>query len=79
MESRVELAVLDSTAPTTLVDMTRLIVRRTPLFTDYTKLKSSYYEAVSSKLEDDLLCFANKTPKSSLNDWRLEKGKKGGL
>lgn len=70
METRVELAVLDSTVPTTLVDMTRLIVRKTPLYTNYNQLKSQYHCAVSTKLEDNLSNYITDGIKTTLNDWR---------
>lgn len=70
METRIELAVLDSTVPTTLVDMTRLIVRKTPLYSHYDQLKSQYYSAVSIKLEDNLSNYVTDGIKSTLNDWR---------
>jgi hypothetical protein len=70
METRIELAVLDSIIPTTLVDMTRLIVRKTPLYTSYNQLKSQYHSAVSAKLEENLVNYMNDGAKSLLNDWR---------
>lgn len=70
METRVELAVLDSTVPTTLVDMTRLVVRKTPLYVHYDQLKSQYHSAVSIKLEDNLSNYITDGIKTTLNDWR---------
>ncbi|CAO3630967.1 unnamed protein product [Mucor fragilis] len=71
METKVEIAVLDSTVPTTLVDMTRLIVRKTPLFNSYHQLKSQYHAAVASKLEDNFASFANDSSATvnNMNDW----------
>ncbi|CAO0793792.1 unnamed protein product [Mucor circinelloides] len=71
METKVEIAVLDSTVPTTLVDMTRLIVRKTPLFNSYHQLKSQYHAAVSSKLEDNFAAFVNdnNATVNNMNDW----------
>ncbi|KAL9557107.1 hypothetical protein MBANPS3_001564 [Mucor bainieri] len=71
METKVEIAVLDSTVPTTLVDMTRLIVRKTPLFTSYHQLKSQYHTAVASKLEDNFANFVNdnNATVNNMNDW----------
>ncbi|KAI9359035.1 hypothetical protein BD770DRAFT_320178 [Pilaira anomala] len=69
METKIEIAVLDSTLPTTLVDLTRLIVRKTPLYADYHQLKSQYYTAMSSKLEDNLLNYMNDGVNITLNDW----------
>ncbi|KAI8076621.1 uncharacterized protein B0P05DRAFT_133657 [Gilbertella persicaria] len=66
METRIELAVLDSIEPTTFVDMTRLIVRKTPLYKQYQQLKLQYH-AFSSKLEENLVPFTSE--KSHLNDW----------
>lgn len=70
METKIEIAVLDSALPTTLVDLTRLIVRKTPLYADYQQLKSQYYTAMSSKLEDNLLNYINDGVNITLNDWR---------
>ncbi|KAI8373900.1 hypothetical protein BD560DRAFT_90525 [Blakeslea trispora] len=71
MQTKLELAVLDSIEPTTLVDMTRLIVRRTPLYTAYDQLKQQYHTLIASKLEESLAQFTSGTPlaKSHLNDW----------
>lgn len=70
METRIESAVLDSTVPTTLVDMTRLIVRKTPLYNSYSQLKSQFDLAVSSKLEENLTNYVNDGSKTTLNEWR---------
>lgn len=71
METRIELAVLDSIVPTTLVDMTRLIVRKTPLYTSYNQLRSQYKSAISAKLEENLVSYINDgEAKTVLNDWR---------
>lgn len=70
METRIESAVLDSTVPTTLVDMTRLIVRKTPLYNSYNQLKSQFDLAVSSKLEENLTNYINDGSKTTLNEWR---------
>ncbi len=70
METRIELAVLDSILPTTLVDMTRLVVRKTPLYNNYNQLKSQYYSAVSTKLEENLTNYINDGTKATLNEWR---------
>lgn len=70
METRIESAVLDSTVPTTLVDMTRLIVRKTPLYNNYNQLKSQFDLAVSSKLEENLTNYINDGSKTTLNEWR---------
>lgn len=67
MEPRIELAVLDSIVPTTLVDMTRLVVKRTPLYSQYQQLRKSYQAAVFSKLENDVL---QRHSKLQMNDWR---------
>lgn len=67
MEPRIELAVLDSIVPTTLVDMTRLVVKRTPLYNQYQQLRQSYQAAVFSKLENDVL---QRHSKLQMNDWR---------
>ncbi|EIE86623.1 hypothetical protein RO3G_11334 [Rhizopus delemar RA 99-880] len=66
MEPRIELAVLDSIVPTTLVDMTRLVVKRTPLYNQYQQLRQSYQAAVFSKLENDVL---QRHSKLQMNDW----------
>lgn len=73
METRIEIAVLDSTVPTTLVDLTRLIVRKTPLYSNYDQLKSQYHCAMSSKLEDNLVNYIIEGSSITLNDWRYEK------
>jgi hypothetical protein len=71
MDTKVEIAVLDSTVPTTLVDMNRLIVRKTPLYKTYNQLRAYYHAAVSSKLEENLVNYISDTNTSSnLNDWR---------
>lgn len=69
METRIELAVLDSILPTTLVDMTRLIVRKTPLYSNYNQLKSQYNSAVTVKLEENLTNYINDGAKATLNEW----------
>ncbi|CAO3631329.1 unnamed protein product [Mucor hiemalis] len=69
METRIESAVLDSTVPTTLVDMTRLVVRKTPLYNSYSQLKSQFDLAVSSKLEENLTNYVNDGSKTTLNEW----------
>jgi hypothetical protein len=71
MDTKVEIAVLDSTVPTTLVDMTRLIVRKTPLFNSYDQLKLQYYTASSFKLEENFANFINdnNATVNNMNDW----------
>lgn len=71
MDTKVEIAVLDSTVPTTLVDMTRLIVRKTPLFNSYDQLKLQYYTASSFKLEENFANFINDNSATvnNMNDW----------
>ncbi|CEP14529.1 hypothetical protein [Parasitella parasitica] len=71
MATKVEIAVLDSTVPTTLVDMTRLIVRKTPLFGSYDALKSQYHACSASKLEENLVSFTNDSNAvvNNMNDW----------
>lgn len=67
---KLELAVLESTLPTTLVDVTRLIVRKTPLYHGYNHLRSQFRALNSSKLEEKLLAFTNDNSASiNLNDW----------
>lgn len=71
MNTKVEIAVLDSTVPTTLVDMNRLIVRKTPLYKKYNQLRTYYHGAVSSKLEENLINYiSDSSISSNLNDWR---------
>ncbi|CAO3703819.1 unnamed protein product [Rhizopus stolonifer] len=67
MVPRIELAVLDSIVPTTLVDMTRLVVKRTPLYGQYQQLRTSYQEAVFHKLEDGFMQRQNNT--IQMTDW----------
>ncbi|KAI8641515.1 hypothetical protein BD408DRAFT_345896 [Parasitella parasitica] len=71
MDTKVEIAVLGSTVPTTLVDMTRLIVRKTPLFDSYDALKAQYNASSSSKLEENLVAFINDSNAAvnNMNDW----------
>ena len=70
METRIELAVLDSIVPTSLVDMTRLIVRKTPLYNTYDLLRAHYHLAASKKLEENLTNYLNDGPETTLNEWR---------
>ncbi|KAI9485699.1 MAG: hypothetical protein EXX96DRAFT_16551 [Benjaminiella poitrasii] len=76
MERRIELAVLDSTVPTTFVDLTRLIIRKTPLYSTYAQLRMQYHAFVSSRLEESLVNYVGETntTNSSLNDWTKRHG-----
>lgn len=48
-----ETAVLESTLPTTIVDMRHLTVKRTPLNPAYQQLQKEYREWYSARLEDE--------------------------
>ncbi|KAI7902653.1 uncharacterized protein BX663DRAFT_435125 [Cokeromyces recurvatus] len=71
MDTKIELAILKSAIPTTYVDMTRFIVKRTPLYNNYDQLRSQYQTLISSKLEENLVNFVseNNTTNFNLNDW----------
>ncbi|KAI9282253.1 C9orf72-like protein family-domain-containing protein [Sporodiniella umbellata] len=64
---RIELAVLDSIVPTTLVDMTRIVVKKTPLYHHFQRLRASYQNALFSKLEDGFACRYNN--RLQMSDW----------
>ncbi|CEJ02232.1 hypothetical protein RMCBS344292_16243 [Rhizopus microsporus] len=66
MNLRIELAILDSNLPTTLVDMSRLIVKRTPLYKEYHRLRSNYHTALFAKLQHG---FIQRNTKTQMNDW----------
>lgn len=54
METRLETAILESSIPTTVVDMTKLTVKQTPLFLEYVELRREYFKWVESRLDNDL-------------------------
>lgn len=57
--------------------MTRLIVRKTPLYHSYHHLRSKYQSLVSSKLEEKLIAFTNDGSlgtSNHLNDWSKRQG-----
>ncbi|KAI9484740.1 hypothetical protein BDB00DRAFT_774328 [Zychaea mexicana] len=54
MRFKLEVAVLESNVPTTIVDMSRLLVKQTPLLPAYRKLQKEYRDWVKVQLEDDL-------------------------
>ena len=55
MRFKLDMAVLDSNVPTTIVDMSKLTVKQTPLFPQYRKLQKDYRDWVKIQLEDDLV------------------------
>ncbi|KAI7853340.1 hypothetical protein BDC45DRAFT_442171 [Circinella umbellata] len=55
MRFKLDMAVLDSNVPTTIVDMSKLTVKQTPLFPQYRKLQKDYRDWVKVQLEDDLV------------------------
>ncbi|KAI8997409.1 hypothetical protein BDB01DRAFT_36517 [Pilobolus umbonatus] len=71
MDSKLELAVLDSIVPTTLIDMTGLVVRRTPLYNEYDQLKAEYHSTMLLKLDDSLMSYMNDPNRNmaDLQDW----------
>lgn len=67
MNLRIELAILDSNLPTTLVDMSRLVVKRTPLYKEYNRLRSNYHTTLFAKLQHGLI---QRNTKTQMNDWK---------
>ncbi|KAG2225946.1 hypothetical protein INT45_006642 [Circinella minor] len=55
IQFKLDMAVLDSNIPTTIVDMSKLTVKQTPLFPQYRKLQKDYRNWVKVQLEDDLI------------------------
>ncbi|KAI9016570.1 hypothetical protein CLU79DRAFT_318362 [Phycomyces nitens] len=64
--TKLETKVLQSTLPTTLVDMTRLVVKQTPLFPSYHQHQTQYLAHIDSKLDEELCLFASDQTRSSV-------------
>ncbi|KAI8968441.1 hypothetical protein BDF20DRAFT_827777 [Mycotypha africana] len=75
MDPRIQVAILESLIPTTVVDITKLTVRRTPLYNGYARLRTKYLNLKASRLEEKLANYAERPssqPQSietHLNDW----------
>ncbi|KAI8144059.1 C9orf72-like protein family-domain-containing protein [Fennellomyces sp. T-0311] len=74
MHVRLEVAVLDSNVPTTVVDMTRLTVKQTPLLPSYRKIQQEYRDWRKAQLEDDLARFLQPPSERSVtaSEWKKQ-------
>ncbi|KAL0074626.1 hypothetical protein J3Q64DRAFT_1649067 [Phycomyces blakesleeanus] len=63
--TKLETKVLQSSLPTTLVDMTRLVVKQTPMFPSYNQHQNQYLAYINSKLDEELCIFASGQTRSS--------------